>query len=363
MCSLKMKKNIKKKAILALENGSIYEGISCGVEGERIGWISFYTGVVGYQEVITSPSNAGKIVLMTYPLIGNYGVAKKFMESRKCWIEGLIIKEKSHITSNWQAEENFVDFLKAEKVPAIEAVDTRALMVELRDSAEQLGIISTGDFTPRSLKSKFKQAKSTELDFIKKVSIKKIDKLPGKGRAVAVIDIGVTSSLVNQLIKLGCQSNLVPYATAAGDILALSPRGVIICDGPEMDKGLFIVVDIVKQLLGKIPIFGLGTGCQVLALAMGAQIKRMHTGHHGANYPVVRPDSLKGEITVQNHSYVIDQSSLKGKNIDITWRNINDQTIEGIQNKKLSAFGCQFYPASPGMGEVNPVLEEFVREL
>ena len=363
MSSLKMKKNIKKKAILALENGSIYEGASCGAEGERIGWVSFYTGVVGYQEVITSPSNAGRIVVMTYPLIGNYGVAKKFWESRHYCAEGLIIKEKSRITSNWQAEGNFVDFLKDEKILAIEAVDTRALMVELRDIGEQWGIISTQDFNPQSLKRKIKQAKSTELDFIKKASSKKINKLSGNGKVVTVIDIGVTNSLVSQLTKLGCQLNLVPYGTAADDILALSPKGVIICDGPEMDKGLSIVVEAVKRLLGRVPIFGLGTGCQVLALAMGAQIKRMHAGHHGVNYPIVRPDCLKGEITVQNHSYVIDQASLKGKDIDVTWRNINDQTIEGIQNKRLNVFGCQFYPASPGMGEVNPVLEEFVREL
>jgi carbamoyl-phosphate synthase small subunit len=352
------------KAILALENGSIYEGISCGVEGERAGWVSFYTGVVGYQEVITTPSNAGKIVVMTYPLIGNYGTAKKFWESGKCWTEGLIIKERSRITSNWQAESDFIDFLKDEKVMAVEGIDTRTLMVELRDSGEQFGIISTRDFNVKSLHRKIKQARDKQQDFISRISVKKIEKASSnKGKPVVIIDIGITGSLISQFKRLKCQLNLIPYRTDADDILALSPKGIVISDGPETDKGSEIVVDMVKRLLGRVPIFGLGTGCQVLALAMGLEIKRMHLGHHGVNYPVVKPGSLKGEVTVQNHSYVIDENSVDGKDIEITWRNINDKTIEGIQNKKLNAFGCQFYPASPGMGEVNPVLNEFINSI
>ena len=365
-----MNKDKKKKAILALENGSIYQGLSCGVEGERVGLVSFYTGVVGYQEVITAPANAGKIVVMTYPLIGNYGVAEKFRESKQCWVEGLIIKEKSRITSNWQAEKDFVDFLKDERILVAEAMDTRALMVELRQAGEQWGIISTSDFNPQNLKTKIKRAKRGGLDFINKISTQRMTKLSNRGPAVAIIDIGVTNSLISQLKRLGCQINLIPYCTPADNILALSPKddiltvspkGVIISDGPEMDKGNDIVVNSVKQLLGKLPIFGLGTGCQILARALGLEIKRMHLGHHGVNYPIMKPGCLKGEISVQNHSCVIDETSLNGKDVEITWRNINDQTIEGITNSKLKAFGCQFYPASPGFHEVNPVLEEFIR--
>jgi carbamoyl-phosphate synthase small subunit len=358
-----MSKEKKRKAILALENGSIYEGSSCGVEGEKTGWVSFYTGVVGYQEVITSPSNAGKLVLMTYPLIGNYGVAKKFWESKRCWAEGLIIKEMSRITSNWQAEDDFDDFLKEGKVLAIEGVDTRALMVELRDEAEQWGIISTSDFSPKSLKRKIEQAKSVEPDFIKRISNKGIVELSDDGKTVGIIDIGLTNSLLNQLTQLGCKPALIPYQTPAEDILALSPKGVIISDGPEMDKGSYVVVDTVKQLLGRLPIFGLGAGCQILSLAMGLEIKRMHLGHHGVNYPILKPGSLKGEITQQNHSYAIDEDSLKGKDVEVSWRNLNDNTIEGIENEVLKAFGCQFYPASPGLDEVNPILEDFVGSL
>lgn len=354
---------MEKKAILVLENGSVYEGFSCGIAGEKVGGLSFYTGVVGYQEVITTPANAGKIVVMTYPLIGNYGVAKKFNESGQCWVAGLIIKEKSRLTSNWQAEKDFIDFLKDEKVLAIEGIDTRTLMVELRDKGEQFGIISTRDFNRKSLNKKIKQAKDKKSDFISRISVKRIKRASKRGKQVAIIDIGVTNSLLNQLNLLGCAPSLISYKTPADEILSLAPKGIIISDGPEMDSGLSVVVQTVKRLLGKIPIFGLGAGIQVLALAMGAKVKRMHLGHHGVNYPILKPGSLKGEITSQNHGYIIDENSLKGKDIEITWRNINDKTIEGVQNIKLNVSGCQFYPASPGTGEVNPVLKEFTNSI
>lgn len=357
-----MSKYIKRKAILALENGGTYEGVSFGVNGEKAGWVSFYTGVVGYQEVITNPANAGKIILMTYPLIGNYGVAKKFRESKYCLISGLIIKENTRITSNWQAEKDFVDFLKDEKILAMEGVDTRAIMLELRQDGEQWGIISTKDFNPQSLRKKIKLAKKSESNFINKISTKRVVRITGRGKTVGIIDIGVTNSLLNQLKALGSKITLIPYKTSAEDILALSPRGIIISDGPEIDKDNKLVVNVVRQLFGKIPILGIGTGCQILAMALGAKIKKMYIGHHGVNYPVLKSDSLKGEITVQNHSYVIDESSLDGKGTQVTWRNINDKSIEGIKNTKLKVFGYQFYPSSPGMGEVNLFLKEFIRD-
>jgi carbamoyl-phosphate synthase small subunit len=353
----------KIKAVLALESGSLYRGVSCGVAGERVGQVSFYTGVVGYQEVVTSPANAGKIVVMTYPLIGNYGVAKKFWEYGRCWAEGLIIKEKSRITSNWQAEQDFVDFLKENKLLALEAVDTRTLMVELRERREQWGIISTRDFNAQSLKKKIKRAKEKKRDYLNQISVKKIDQVSSGGKQIAMIDIGATRSLIAQLEMLGVKVNLIPYDASIDDILALSPKGIIISDGPEMDKELRIVVERVKGLLGKQPIFGLGTGCQVLAMALGGRLKKMHLGHRGVNCPVVRPGCLKGEITVQNHRFVIDQASLKGKGVKITWQNLNDKTIEGIESKKGKAFGCQFLPVSPGTGEVNPILKDFVKSL
>ncbi len=358
-----MRKQMKTKAILVLENGSTFEGISCGVAGEKIGIVSFYTGVVGYQELITSPSNAGKIIVLTYHQIVNYGVAKKFNESKQSWINGLVIKENSRVISNWQAEDDFSDFLTGQKILAIEAVDTRALMLELRDSSEQLGIISTKDFNIKSLKKKISQAKNREWDFIKDISTQKVTKITNKGDSVVIIDVGITNSLLKQLTKIGLQLYLVPYNSSVETILKISPKAIIISDGPEADKGLQVVVNTIKQILGKVAILGIGTGSHALALTMGAQIKKMKLGHHGVNYPIERPGSLKGEITVQNHSYVIDESSLKATDIAVTWRNINDKSIEGIQNSNLKAVGYQFYPASPGFDEVNPFLKEFVEKI
>ena len=354
-----MKKDIKKKAILVLENGATYEGVSCSVETERIAPVTFYTGVVGYEEVITNPANAGKIIVMTYPNIGNYGVANKFQESKHCWVEGMIIKENSRITSNWQAECDFTDFIRQNKIPVFEAMDTRSIMIELRQTGEQFGIISTRDFNPQRLKRKIRQGKK-ELDFIKKISTKKIIQGAVKGKRIGIIDIGVTNSLLNQLIKLRCKPILIPYQAESFDILRLRVSKIIISDGPEMDKSSYIVADTVEQLLGKLPILGIGTGCQILAVALGAKIKRMHLGHHGVNYPIVEPKSFKGEISVQNHSCVINEATIKNKGIEVTWRNLNDKTIEGIQNKRLKAYGFQFYPAPPGVGEVNQILKELV---
>jgi carbamoyl-phosphate synthase small subunit len=352
-----------KKAILALENGSIFKGKSLGLDGEKAGWVTFYTGVVGYQEVATNPANAGKIIVLTYPLIGNYGIAKKFMESRKSWIQGMVIKEKAGIASNWQAEKDLDKFLKQKKILAIEGIDTRGVMVELRENGEQFGIISTRNFGSKTLKRKIEKAKSERLNVVKDISVKKIIRFKKQGLPVAVIDIGVANSLLSQLKTLGCQVSLFPYDTSSSEILRDSPKGLIISDGPEMDKGIYIVVDRIRQLLGKMPIFGIGTGCQVVAMAMGGRVESMSLGHHGLNYPVLSPGSLKGEITVQNHSYLINETSLKERKVKITWRNTNDKSIEGIENRELKASGCQFYPASPGRGEVNPILADFIMTL
>ncbi|GAI73567.1 unnamed protein product, partial [marine sediment metagenome] len=286
----------------------------------KTGWVSCYTGIVGYQEVLTVPANAAKIIVMTYPLIGNCGIAKRFMESIRPWISGIVIKENSRIISNWQAEEGLSRFLKRERILAVEGIDTRALMLEIRETGEQFGIISTRDFNPVSLKRKIKTAGANASDVVKKISVKKINRISRGDLTIGIIDIGVTNSLLNQLETLGCQVVLIPYNAAYNDILNLSLQGLIVSDGPEMDKGIYRVVDTVKRLLGKIPILGIAAGCQVLAMAMGGRVERMHLGHHGLNYPVSRPRSRKGKITSQNHSYVINEDSLKDKSVKVSWR-------------------------------------------
>ena len=351
------------KAVLALQDGSMYEAISFGAEGERLAEVSFYTGVVGYQEVSTSSSNANKFILMTYPLIGNYGTAKKFNESGQSRVAGLIIKEKSRISSNWQAEKDFVNFLKKENILAIEGLDTQAVMVQLRRSGEQLGIISTKDFNEKSLKKKLEKAEKQEQRCLDKICVKKITRICKGSPAIGILDIGVSNNLLKQLKLLGCEVSLIPYSIPAQDILKLLPKGMLISDGPEADRDIYAAIDTVKKILGKIPILGIGTGCQVLARAMGARIRKMPLGHHGVNYPVMRPGSLKGEITHQNHSYAIQEDTLSGKDIEVTWRNLNDNTVEGIKNNKLNAEGFQFDLVWPAAGQTNPFLDNFIQNL
>ncbi len=350
------------KAMIVLEDGASFEGISIGVPGEKMGEVVLNTAVVGYQEMMTDPTNAGKILVLTYPLIGNYGVAKKFNESRKCWIAGLVIKEASRIYSNWQAEGSFQDFLQDEKVTAISDVDTRTLAVAIRDNGEMLGIISTTDLKKESLIKKLREHKAAKKDLIREISVKHAAHTKvGSGPNIAVLDLGFLHSFAHQLKTLGCNVTLLPYDTGARDILAGHPDGLIISNGPEDDASLPKVASTVRELLGKVPMMGIATGHQVIGIALGARLTKMKIGHHGVNYPVRATDSFKGDITVQNHSYVIDESTIKNsKNVAVTLRNVNDHTIEAMESKTLKLISVQYNPASPGFDEINEAFRRFL---
>lgn len=353
-----------KKAILMLEDGSSFEGISIGSPDERAGEVMLYTSVVGYQEIMSDPANAGKIVVLTYPLIGNYGIAGKFNESDRCWISGLIIREESRIYSNWQAEGSLGGFLKENNITAMAEVDTRTLAVRIRDHGQMFGIISSKDDKKTSLMSKIERRKKEGTDFIKKISVEKarhIKGSPGKP-LIAVMDIGMLNSFVKQLTALGCNTALLPYNTPAEAIFAMKPDGLIISGGPENDAAIPEVVRTIKKILGKVPIMGISTGHQVLGLALGGTLKKMKIGHHGVNYPVKSPDLFKGEITVQNHSFVIDEKSIKNlKGVNITMRNVNDGSIEEMESKAMRFISVQYYPASPGFNEVNTAFTRFLK--
>jgi len=352
------------KAKLVLEDGSFFEGLSFGVSGEKIGEVILNTAVVGYQEIITDPANAGKIVVLTYPLIGNYGVAKQFNESRKCWIEGLVIKEASRISSNWQAEDTLEKFFKKQKVVAAQGIDTRTLAVRLRDKGEMFGILSTGDKKTDVLLKKLKEhKKKMKMDFVRKISTKKIVQIKGKPSAqkIAILDLGITNSILKQLKDLGCAITLLPYNTKTDKILALNSDGLIISNGPEKDESIPGIVDLAKKLIGKIPILGISTGHEIISLALGGKLKKMKLGHRGVNYPVKTQDSYKGEITVQNHSFIVQEESIKARgNIKITRRNVNDNSIEEMESGPLRFISIQYYPASPGCGEINEVFKRFL---
>ncbi|PIQ87992.1 MAG: hypothetical protein COV73_01165 [Candidatus Omnitrophica bacterium CG11_big_fil_rev_8_21_14_0_20_43_6] len=353
------------KAVLFLEDGKSFEAQS-ELNTECIGEVIINTAVVGYQEMITDPACAGKILVFTYPLIGNYGCAPKFSESAKVWVAGAVMKEKSRIYSNWQAKSSLDDFLKAHKTTAIYNLDTRTLTVHLREKGPLMGIISTLESDRKKLMDKiiqFKQLPANTL--LPEVSVRKPRALgKTKGKKVAVLDLGVTTGLIKQLETLGFCLKILPYSASAKQILAVKPKGLVLSSGPEHDCGLEAVAQNIKPLIGKLPILGVATGCQVLALALGASLSRLKLGHRGVNYPIARPGTFKGEITVQNHGYVIDNNSLrKIRELKVTAYNLNDHTIEEIESKKLKIIGAAYNPVSAGFNQVNAVLIKFSKLL
>ena len=355
------------KAILVLEDGRSFPAEALGSSGESIGEVILNTAVVGYQEMMTDPANAGKILVLTYPLIGNYGVAPKFNESKKVWLAGMVIKEKSRIYSNWQAKASFDDFVKKNRLLTISKVDTRTLAVHLRQKGQMLGIISTQCFDTKELLSKLEGfRKKPAVSLLPRISVKEPLRR-GKTKAkykIAILDLGIQNSIIRQLETLGFGITLLPFNTSAQEILRLKPKGLIISNGPEEDVGLKIVAANIKPLLGRLPILGISTGHQVLALALGAKLTKMKLGHRGVNYPIQSPASYKGEITVQNHSYTVDIDSLgKIKDVKIAAFNLNDRTVEEMESKRLKLIGVQYYPASPGFNEVNNVFRKFIKIL
>ncbi len=355
------------KAILMLEDGKSFAGEGVGVEGEKIGGVIFNTAVVGYQEMVTDPANAGKILVLTYPLIGNYGTAPKFNESKGVWVVGLVIKEKARVFSNWQAKASFGDFIKEHNLVTMSEADTRTLAVHLRQKGEMLGIISTKNFEAKELLAKINDFKKKPAEsLLPKISVAKPVHI-GKEKArykIAILDLGITNSTIRQLEALGCSITLLPFNTSAQEISRLKLKGLIISNGPEEDAGLREVVNNIKPLIGKLPILGISTGHQVLAQALGAKIIKLKLGHRGVNYPIHNPASYKGEITVQNHGYVVDADSLsKIKAVKITGYNLNDRTVEEIESKKLKIISTQYYLASPGFNEVNEVFKKFIKML
>jgi len=351
------------KGILVLEDGTVFEGLSIGVAGEWIGEVVLNTAVVGYQEIMTDPANAGKIMILTYPLIGNYGVAAKFNKSQRCWIGALVIKEASRIYSNWQAEDSFDHFLKREKVVAISEIDTRTLAIKIRDQGEMLGMVSTRKAKPEALLRKLQgYRRQARPAWIARISTGKITRIQGQGNGLrlGILDLGLTRSLLKQIQGLAGTLWVLPHDTPAAKIQGLKLDGLIVSNGPEADPALPAVAKNLKALVGHLPILAISTGHEVMALALGGKLKRLAVGHHGVNYPACAPASTKGEITVQNHSWVVEEDSISGRpKIAVTLRNVNDQTIEEMESKALRFISTQYDPKSPGFDELHPVFDRF----
>lgn len=352
------------KGLLLLEDGTIFPGDIFNKPDEQIGEVMLNTAVVGYQEMITDPANAGKILVLTYPLIGNYGIAPKFNESSRSWLSGLVIKESSRIVSNWQAQSSLADFIKKQKITLITGIDTRTLAVHLRKCGTMLALISTSKAEPAKLLLKIRKfASKQKPSRLKEISVEKFTHQKAgheHAKKIGIIDLGITNSILRQLKLLGAECTIMPYGTKDKQILGHHFDALVVSGGPEEDPEVKGIIPTLRKLIGKIPIMGIATGHQMLAKALGAKLFKMKLGHHGVNYPVRSPSSGKAEITVQNHAFAVDADSLsKVKGVKITGYHLNDSTVEEFESKKLKLLGIQYNPASPGFEEINPAFVKF----
>ena len=353
----------KPKAKIALEDGKIFSGFSFGAEGTSFGEVVFNTSLTGYQEILTDPSYKGQIVTMTYPLIGNYGVNTEDVESRKPFVEGFIVKECSRITSNWRAQKDLSQYLKENNIVGIEGIDTRALTRHIRLQGAMRAVISTEDLDDKSLLKEVKASPTlVGRDLVKDVTLNSLQEWNAQGKySVVVLDCGVKYNILRNLEKSNCKVTVVPANTTAKDILAMKPDGVLLSNGPGDPAAVSGVVDTVRGLIGKVPLFGICLGNQMLGLALGGKTYKLKFGHHGGNHPVKDLKTGKVAITVQNHGFCVDIDSLPKDDIEITHINLNDNTLEGVRHKRFAIFSVQFHPeAGPGPHDAQYLFGQFV---
>ncbi|MBL8802672.1 MAG: glutamine-hydrolyzing carbamoyl-phosphate synthase small subunit [Planctomycetes bacterium] len=360
---MKNESDLTPTAWLALENGVVLAGRACGAAGERSGDMVFNTAMTGYQEILTDPSYYGQVVVMTYPLIGNYGVAEEDDESSAAWPEAFVVREMSSIRSNHRSTRSLPEWLAAKGVVAIEGVDTRRLTKIVREEGCLKCVVSTTDSNHASLVAKAKAAKPTDnRDLAREVTCKQpfewsasyepsypalVDAIGGKRLRCVAYDFGAKRNILRSLAHSGFDVTVVPATTKASDVLGMNPDAIFLSNGPG-DPAPVCAIPEIANLIGKKPIFGICLGHQILSIVLGAKTHKMPFGHHGANHPV--RDMLTGrvEITSQNHSFAVDPATLPST-LELTHVNLNDNTVEGMRHKTAKVFSVQYHPeAAPG---------------
>ena len=354
-----------KEAILYLQDGTSFRGRTLKETGETAGEAVFNTAMSGYQEILTDPSYTGQIVVMTYPLIGNYGVNDEDVESDHVHVKGFVVKEFCRRHSNWRAKKSLTDYLNDNKIIAIEGVDTRALTRHLRMSGAMKALISTEDFDPKSLQRKIDALPSMEgMDFVKDVSTAKKYVWKPQGTRlyrIAAIDCGIKFNILRILSSLGCEVHVFPAQATAKEIMSIKPDGIFLSNGPGDPAVVTYVIDTVKELLGKLPIFGICLGNQILGLALGGKTYKLKFGHHGANHPVKDFEGNSIAVTSQNHGFCVDMKSLNKDEVEVIHMNLNDRSVEGIRQKNLNAFSIQYHPeAAPGPRDAQYLFNHFI---
>jgi len=369
------------QAILALEDGRIFRGRGYGAPGERFGEVVFNTSLSGYQEILTDPSYAGQIVILTYPHIGNYGTNPLDSESVRPYAEGLVVRELSEIASNWRSVEETSAFLAHHGVPAISDIDTRALVRHLRKYGAMRGVLSTVSSDEAGLIAKAKASPSmVGLDLASRVTTPsryewnkssediyqaheaKSQERPPARFHVAAYDYGIKQNILRRLVDVGCRVTVVPADTTASDVMDLRPDGVFLSNGPGDPEPVEYAAKAVRDLAGRVPIFGICLGHQIIGIALGGKTYKLKFGHHGGNHPVLNLETKKVEITAQNHGFAVDPDSLKESEVAFTHYNLNDNTLEGLRHRSLPLFSVQYHPeASPGPHDSAYLFDRFVQ--
>lgn len=345
------------KAQLILENGMVFEGKAFGYLKETVGEVVFTTGMTGYQETLTDPSFYGQMVVMTYPLVGNYGINLEDMESGKAHVRGFIVREKCDYPNNFRCELTLDGYLKSQKIIGLEGIDTRALTKVLREHGTMRGIITVRELSPSQVKLKIDAF--TNRSAVAEVTTTEKYEHKGKGIHVAVVDCGIKQNIIRSFIDKGCRLTVFPAFTPASEIMSVNPDGVFISNGPGNPLDIPLVIENIKEIIGKKPMTGICLGHQLIALALGGKTTRLKFGHHGANHPVKDFKKHRVFITSQNHEYVVEKLPQEA---EVTHVNVNDQTIEGMYIKDLDIYSVQFHPeACPGPTDTAYVFDEFIK--
>ena len=362
-----MHSNERPPATLLLVNGAVFHGSSFGTVGETAGEVCFNTGMTGYQEILTDPSYAGQLVTMTYPHIGNTGINPDDGESSRIQVAGFIVRDGVTTPSNWRLTQPLEDYLSGCGIVGIQGIDTRMLVRLIRTEGAMNGIISSEDTSVDSLKDRLAQVPAmTGLDLASRVTAEE-SYTWGHGEGhfkVAAYDFGIKWNILRLLEAHGCAVTVVPAHTPAGEVLAMRPDGVFLSNGPGDPAAVKPAIEAVRELLGKVPIFGICLGHQILALALGAKTYKLKFGHRGTNHPVKNLETGRVEVTSQNHGFAVEADSLDGAVATVSHLNLNDGTLEGLRCVELPAYSVQYHPeASPGPHDARYLFEGFVGKM